>query len=71
MACSQAPDTPLAASAACYELVAPGRGGAGPGLHQPAGGGAVEGLLAAGAEVVEAARAPTCGPLSLGVVRGR
>lgn len=67
---SQAPDAPLAASAACYELGAPGgRGGAG--LDQPAGGRAVEGLLAAGAEVVEAAGVPARGPLSLGVVRRR
>lgn len=69
MAHSQAPDAPLAASAACYELIAPGGGG--PGLHKPAGGGAVEGLLAAGAEVVEAAGAPARGPLRLGVVRRR
>lgn len=68
---SQAPDAPLAASAAWYELVAPGGGDAGPGLHQPAGGGAVEGLLAAGAEFVEAAGAPARGPLSPGVVRRR
>lgn len=69
MARSQAPDAPLAASAACYELVAPGGGG--PGLYRPAGGGAVEGLLAAGAEVVEAVGAPARGPLSSGVVRRR
>lgn len=68
---SQAPDAPLAASAACYELVAPGGGGARPGLHQSAGGGAVEGLLAGGAEVVEAAGAPARSPLSPAVVRSR
>lgn len=68
---SQAPDAPLAASAAWYELVAPGGGEAGPGLHHPAGGGAVEGLPAAGAEFVEAAGVPARGPLSLGVVRRR
>lgn len=68
---SQALDALLAASAAWYELVAPGGGEAGPGLHQLAGGGAVEGLLAAGAEFVEAVGAPAGGPLSLGVVRRR
>lgn len=68
---SQAPDAPLAASAARYELVGPGGGEAGPGLQQPAGGGAVEGLLAAGAEVVEAAGPGARGPLSLGVVLRR
>lgn len=63
---SQAPDAPLAAAG--------GEGGGrrgGAGLQQSAGGGAVEGLLAAGAEVVEAAGAPARGPLSLDVVRRR
>lgn len=40
----------------------------GSGLHHSAGGGAVEGLLAVGAEVEETARAHARGPLRLGQV---
>lgn len=69
-ACSQAPEAPPAPSGGGVGGGGGGRGGEnGPGLHQPARGGAVEGLLAAGAEVVQAAGAPARGPLGLGVVR--
>lgn len=68
---SQSPDIPLAASAA--RNVGGGLGGreVGSRLHCSTRGWAMEGLLASGAEVKEAAEARARRPLSLGRMLGR